>query len=149
VFSEDLFYDYVTRDDGAEKKFLQGIFWVYFCFKWNLYSRSVSNKNMELCGRQSNEEWSWDDAMVHCILVLYRETDKQTKRWTDTWTDRQTDRRTDRVSYLVTLVSGSKPFGLGGGGLNSTMFSIISKRLLMSLAFFWIWFTNDSNLPIA
>jgi hypothetical protein len=26
VFSEDLFYDYVTRDDGAEKKFLQGIF---------------------------------------------------------------------------------------------------------------------------
>ncbi len=47
-----------------------------------------------------------------------------------------------------TLQLGSCP-NLEGGVLNSSPHSIILSRWLMSLAFFWIWFTMDSNFEMA
>ena len=42
----------------------------------------------------------------------------------------------DMVCHQFTFVSGSIPPSFGGGCLNKMAFSIISKRLLISLAFF-------------
>ena len=53
------------------------------------------------------------------------------------------------IVNLPTLQPGSVSGALGGGNLNKLLFSIMFSRWLMSRAFFWIWFTSDSNLAIA
>lgn len=48
-----------------------------------------------------------------------------------------------------TLQPGSVFGALGGGNLKRFEFSMMLRRWFMSCAFFWIWFTKDSNLATA
>ena len=52
-------------------------------------------------------------------------------------------------SAVLTLQPGNVSGAFGAGNLNKLLFSIMFSRWLMSRAFFWIWFTRDSNLAMA